>query len=345
MFALALRRIVSSALPLLALAWAGCAPSAPVPTVQALVDSVSEEQYQSYQLALENMGLGLYGGADYNMGYRNRDTREGLDSPGNQEARLYLRDAFSAMGLDVSIQGPHRNVVGEMTGTTTPGRIYIIGGHYDHLEGDLPGGDDNASGTAGVLEAARVLSQYRFESTIRFIGFNAEEDGLAGSKDYVENHVIPAGENVVGMINLDMILRPGSDVDPDNVIDVEVEARYAHEPSVAWARAFQQAADDFVPSLVVNDTVIDTESTSDNDSFRDAGFPAILVIENSLPDFWEANKYYHTYEDASDRLANDPNSPSGVTYGYAFAADVVRAVVGLVAGEAVLIPERGRRSF
>jgi Zn-dependent M28 family amino/carboxypeptidase len=329
----------------LILAWAGCGPGTPIPTVQLLVDSVSQEEYQTYQLAMENMGLGLYGGPDYNMGYRNRDALEGPDSPGNQEARLYLRDAFAAMGLEVSVQGTHENVVGELPGATTPDRIFVVGGHYDHLEGDFPGGDDNASGTAGVLEAARVLSRYHFDSTIRFIGFNAEEDGLEGSKDYVESHVVPNGENIVGMVNLDMILRPGSDVEPDNVIDVEVEALYEHQPSVALARAFQQAVHDFVPDLVVNDTVIDTESDSDNDSFREAGFPAILVIENSLPDFWDANAYYHTTEDASDRLANDPGSPSGVTYDYAFATDVVRAVVALVAQQAGLIPERGRRPF
>jgi Zn-dependent M28 family amino/carboxypeptidase len=281
------------------------------------------------------MGLGLYGGADFDMGYRNRDAYEGLGSPGNQEARMYLRHAFAAMGLEASLQGTHLNVVGELIGTTTPEKIYIIGGHYDHLEGDRPGGDDNASGTAGVLEAARVLSQHRFESTIRFIGFNAEEDTRAGSNDYVNNHVIPANENIVGMINLDMILRPGSDVDPNSVIDAEVEAKADHPPSVAWAEAFLEAADTYVPTLVVNDTIIDTESTSDNDPFRDAGFPAILVIENSLPDFWEANSHYHTYEDASDRLANDPESPSGVTYDYGFATEVTRAVVALIAQEAV----------
>jgi len=324
---------------------AGCGSPTPVPTVQDLVDGVSQERYQAYQLALENMGLGLYGGADYDMGYRNRDAREGMDSPGNQEARLYLRDAFTAMGLEVSLQGPHENVVAELPGMTTPDRIYVVGGHYDHLDGDSPGGDDNASGVAGVLEAARVLSPHHFESTLRFIGFNAEEDGLAGSKDYVDSHVIPNGENIVGMVNLDMILRPGSDVEPQNIIDAEVEAVYEHEPSVAWARAFLQAAGDFVPRLVVNDTIIDTESTSDNDSFRDGGFAAILVIENSLPDFWDANGYYHTAEDASDRLANDPNSPSGVTYDYAFASDVVRAVVALMAREARLVPRSPRRDF
>jgi hypothetical protein len=322
---------------------AGCSPELVVPSIQDVVGGVSQSHYQTYQLAVENMGLGLYGGADYDMGYRNRDAFEGLGSPGNQEARLYLQDQFAGMGLEVSVQGSYLNVVGELTGTTTPEKIYIIGGHYDHLEEDRPGGDDNASGTAGVLEAARILSQYRFESTIRFIGFNAEEDGLLGAKDYVDSHAIPAGENIVGMVNLDMILRPGSDVEPNSVIDVEVEAKFDHPPSVAWAEAFLQAAADYVPSLIVNDTIIDTESQSDNDAFREGGFPAILVIENSLPDFWDANAYYHGFEDASDRLANDAGNPTGVTYDFGFATEVVRVAVGLIAQEAVpvAIPARG----
>jgi Zn-dependent M28 family amino/carboxypeptidase len=328
---------------LLTLPAAGCTRVDADLSVQAVADHVSQTHYQTYHLDVENMGLGLYGGAGYDMGYRNRDAYEGPGSPGNQEARLYLQDQFAAMGLNVSVQGSYLNVVGELTGTTTPENIYIIGGHYDHLEDDRPGGDDNASGTAGVLEAARVLSQYRFESTIRFIGFNAEEDGLLGSKDYVDNHVVPAGENIMGMINLDMILRPGSDVDPHTIIDAEVEAQSKHPPSVAWAQAFQQAAADYVPSLIVNDTIVDTESTSDNDSFLNQGYPAILVIENSLPDFWDANEHYHTFEDASDRLANDSGSPSGVTYDYAFATEMTRAAVALIAQQAVLVSGPAQR--
>jgi Zn-dependent M28 family amino/carboxypeptidase len=290
-------------------------------------------------LDIENMGLGLFGGAEYDMGFRNRDGWEGPGSLGNQEARLYIQDAFRDMGLSVSVQGSFLNVVGELTGTTTPENIYVIGAHYDHLEGDQPGGDDNASGVAGVLEAARVLSQYRLQSTIRFIAFNAEEDGRGGSKDYVASHVIPGGEKIVGMVNMDMILRPGSDVDTHTVIDAELEAQSKHPPSVAWARAFLRAAAEYVPSLMVNDTIVDTESSSDNDSFLNEGYPAFLVIENSLPDFWDANTYYHTFEDASDRLANDPGSPSGVTYDYAFATDVTRAAVALIAQEAVLVAD------
>ncbi len=341
--------VVSAAASLLTLPVAGCTRVDADLSVQAVADRVSRTRYEAYQLDVESMGLGLYGGAGYDMGYRNRYGWEGPGSLGNQEARLYLQDAFTAMGLSVSVQGSYLNVIGELTGATTPENIYIVGAHYDHLGGDgpddddRPGGDDNASGTAGVLEAARVLSQYQFESTIRFIGFNAEEDGRGGSKDYVKDHVIPGGENIVGMINMDMILRPGSDVDPHTVIDAELEVQIKHPASVAWAQAYQQAAADYVPSLIVNDTIIDTESTSDNDPFLNEGYPAFLVIENSLPDFWDANSRYHTFEDASDRLANDPDSPSGVTYDYGFATDVTRAVVALIAQEAVLVSGPAQR--
>jgi len=310
------------------------------PAIRAMVDSVSMVQYRNYQVDIESMGQGLYGGSDYRMLYRNRDYHlENGPSPGNKEASLYIQDAFKDMGLEVTVQGKYANVVGELRGTASPGKIYIIGAHFDHLEGDMPGGDDNASGTAAVLEAARVLSQYRFESTIRFICFNAEEDGLLGSKDYVRNHVLPGDENIAGMINLDLILRPGSDVDSLSIIDAELESRSTHEPSWIWAKDFRQAATDYVPSLIVDETLIDGESSSDNDSFLEAGFPAFLVIENSDPDWAEANPYIHTYEDASDRLANNPESPAGVRYDYSFASDITRTAVALLAREAVLLSE------
>jgi len=309
------------------------------PAVKAVVDRVSQEHYQTYQLDVESMGLGLYGGKEYNLGYRNRDVSGTYCTLGNQEARLYLQDKFKDMGLTVSVQGKYKNVIGELAGTATPEKIYIIGAHYDHDEGDMPGGDDNASGTAGVLEAARVLSQYKFESTIRFICFNAEEDDLAGSHDYVKNHVVPNGENIVGMINMDAILRPGSDARPDRPIDVEIYTN----GSLPWAKAYVQAIADYVPSLVMGDIWNYADSWSDNDSFQNVGIPAFLVIENADGDwYWPnpvANPYIHHREDASDRLANDPDSSSGVRYDYAFATDIVRADVALLAQEAKLVAE------
>ncbi len=67
-----------------------------------------------------------------------------------------------------------------------------------------------------------------------------------------------------------------------------------------------------------------------------------MIIENSGADWeypgGESNDYYHTFDDASDRLANDPYGPSGVTYDFPFATDIVRASVALIAQEAVLVP-------
>jgi len=274
------------------------------------------------------------------MGYRNRDFHpEDGPSPGNLEACLYIREAFKDMELSVSMQGKYFNVIGELTGAMTPEKIYVIGAHYDHIKGDRPGGDDNASGVAGVLEAARVLSRHQFESTIRFICFNAEEDGLWGSQDYVKNHVVPGGENIIGMINLDLILRPGSDDDSLSVIDAELETQSIHPGSLSWARTFQQAAVYYVPSLIVDDNIIDGVSSTDNDSFLNEGYPAFLVIENSDPDWALANPYVHKYEDASDRLANNPANSGGVTYDYAFATNITRTAVALIAQDAKLLNE------
>ena len=300
-------------------------------------DKVSVMHYRAFHIYVESMGLGLYGGSKYDQGFRNRDADEGIGTLGNQETRLFLVDKLNDMGLKVTVQGKHQNVVAELTGTKTPEKIYIVGAHYDHIEGDRPGGVDNASGTAGMLEAARVLSQFEFESTIRFIGFNAEEDGLKGSKDYVNSIVIPAKENIVGMINMDMILRPGSDVEPNNIIDAELEVQRKHPPSLEWAQAYQKAATEYVPEMIVNDSIIETPSSSDNDSFLNNGYAAFLVIENSWPDFSDADPYWHKFDDASDRLANDPNSETGVTYDYNFACNIVRGITALIATEAKLI--------
>jgi len=310
-------------------------------SIQGVVGSVSQSQYQTYQQAIEDSGLGLYD-SQYDQGYRNRDGWAGDGSLGNQEARAYLTDQFTNMGLNVTIQGQYKNVVAELTGTTNPGQIYIIGGHYDtYLDGERPGGDDNASGTAGVLEAARVLSQYSFDSTIRFIGFNAEEDVMLGSGDYVDNVAVANSQNIAGMIDLDMILRPEFDNNLDELADLDVGTADT-ELFMNWANTFVSTAQLYVPSLVIDSgqPYIDASLASDHRPFINAGYPAFLLIENKANEIWGgSNAYYHTAEDASDALANDPFNPTGITYDYGFAADVVRATVATIALEAGVIPE------
>ena len=310
-------------------------------TIPELVCQVSQGQYQTYQQAIENGGLGFYD-SSYNQGYRNRDGWSGGGALGNQEVSLYLTNEFTRMGLDVSIQGDYKNVVAELTGTVTAERIYIVGCHYDtYLSGERPGGDDNASGTAGVLEAARVLSQYSFESTIRFIGFNAEEDWMKGSQDYVNNVVIANNENITGMINLDMILRPGWDDDPTEPEDLDIgtmNTAFCFD----WANTFITAAHTYAPLLNIDSSTPYTANwyAGDQGPSVEAGFPALMVSENTAGEIWSgSNAYYHLPGDASDGLANDPLSPSGVTYDYAFATDVVRTTVATLTQEAIFIPE------
>ena len=114
------------------------------------------------------------------------------------------------------------NVVGILDGSdpTLKHETIIIGAHYDHLgrggegslapkEGDIHhGADDNASGTAGVLELARIFSEQRPRPrrTLVFIAFSGEEEGLLGSNYYVNHPIVPLA-NTVAMINMDMIGR------------------------------------------------------------------------------------------------------------------------------------------
>jgi Zn-dependent M28 family amino/carboxypeptidase len=93
------------------------------------------------------------------------------------------------------------NVVGEITGAAKPDEVIVVGGHYDGHDVSQSA-NDNAAGTAVVMEAARALAPYATEigRTIRFIAFAQEEMGLIGSDEYVKAH---AGDNFVFMLNLD----------------------------------------------------------------------------------------------------------------------------------------------
>ncbi len=126
------------------------------------------------------------------------------------------------VSLAVDIEREHatvRNVLGFLPGKTK--EYVIVGAHYDHLgrgnESSLapsqigqvhPGADDNASGTAALLEVARILAGRgeQLGRGVLFIAFAAEEIGLLGARDWVEHPTLPI-ENAVAMINMDMVGR------------------------------------------------------------------------------------------------------------------------------------------
>ncbi|WP_318344400.1 M28 family peptidase [Flagellimonas baculiformis] len=103
------------------------------------------------------------------------------------------------------------NVVAIQRGTKYPNRFIIMSGDIDSrvsdpadFTSDSPGANDNASGMAGTIEAARVLSKYQFESSVIYVGLSGEEQGLYGGKGLAA-HAKEKGWDIVGILNNDMI--------------------------------------------------------------------------------------------------------------------------------------------
>jgi len=177
--------------------------------------------------------------------YLSDDALEGrmTGSPGADSAAAFVARRFEAVGLTPPAGGwlqefvvppdapaaPHlavaglegRNVIGILPGRDRElaREAVVVGAHYDHLGRGGPfaldpdsagavhnGADDNASGTAALIEIARVLALRPPARTVVFVAFTGEELGLLGSAYYVRHPVVPL-PRTVAMVNLDMVGR------------------------------------------------------------------------------------------------------------------------------------------
>lgn len=108
-----------------------------------------------------------------------------------------VEDSFTYGGYTIT------NLIVTKTGLVYPDTYVIVDGHYDSING--VGANDNGSGTAVILEAARRLVNVPTEYSIRFIHFTAEEIGLIGSQHYVNNTVIPQNMDIKVLLNIDQV--------------------------------------------------------------------------------------------------------------------------------------------
>ncbi len=159
---------------------------------QTLVDQVSSSNLQTNLTTFANFG------------------EKQLGSSAQANALNWMIDLYQSWGY-TDIQQHEVNSFGETgynlivtkTGTVYPDKYIIIDGHYDTING--PGANDNGSGTVILLELARILKDIPTEYSIKFIHFTAEEWGLIGSSQYVQEVVIPQNLDIRLVFNIDQV--------------------------------------------------------------------------------------------------------------------------------------------
>ena len=135
-----------------------------------------------------------------------------ISKPGNRLASEFLFNTYKSFGYDPEYQwfeprgaldGKTTNVVATLRGTVNPELVYVVSSHYDSVEIG-PGADDDTSGTAALLEAARVMAGHPMPATIVFASMTGEEAGLLGSREFVRR-AVAGNMRIVGALNNDMV--------------------------------------------------------------------------------------------------------------------------------------------
>lgn len=286
------------------------------------------------------------------FGTRHTLSETASETRGIGAARRWLETEFKAISKDCGgclevytvsdfVEGEPRiparteivNVIAVQRGTLDPDRVVIMSGDIDSRVSDVmdatsdsPGANDNASGLAGTLEAARVLSKHKFAGTIVYAGLSGEEQGLYGGK-ILAKYVLDEGWRVKAVLNNDMIGNiEGIDGVTDNrtarvfsegvrVVETEAEARTRRfsggevdSPSRNLARYIDRMADAYIANLDVMMVYrLDRFGRGGHHRpFNEAGMPGVRIME--------------THENY-DRQHQDLRTENGIAYG-----DVIEGV-------------------
>ena len=254
------------------------------PTIQTIINETNIDSLTYFVRELSGDVQTIIGGSPYTILSRNKN------QPGNNKAADYIKQKLNSYGLvtyDQNFSSTGRNVYGVQLGTVYPNKKYIICAHYDDMPSGTtaPGADDNASGTAAVIEAARIFTQYNSKYTIIYALWDEEEQGLIGSA-YYALQAYNAGDSIMGVINLDMI-----SWDSNNDGKAEIHTRPIAN-SIALKDKMLEINTLYNTGLTLS-TINPGATYSDHASFWNRNYGAILLIELD-GDF---NAYYHTVND------------------------------------------------
>jgi len=287
--------------------------------VQSMLDQVDPASVYTYTGDLSGAWEVSIDGKPYTI-----STRHALSGEPEAKAAQYLFEFYEDLGLQVeydqfSFQGQTlSNIVAQMEGSVFPERIFLITSHFDDvpITSPAPGADDNASGTTGVMMAAKILSQYDFGCTLRFVNFGAEEYGMIGSQDYAQQAYC-AGEDIQGVINLDMIAWNT----PATLPEMDIHSLSSIPGSDDLATTFQEIVQDYDLDLVP-ELANPITTRSDHSSFWKYDYPAILVSE----DWDDFNPNYHSIDDDLDSLQD-----------FSYYTNMIKASLGTMANMGCLV--------
>ncbi len=235
-------------------------------------------------------------------------------STGLFSARDWIRQHFVAQGLtpsDFNYQLANitsctptpapitlPNIIGLKAGGILANEWIVVGAHYDsrnpsRCDGTLnpqPGANDNASGCAGVIELARVFAETQTDRSILFMCFSGEEQGLVGSRRYVEA-LTNSGDisKVKLMINMDMI-----GFDPNGTNTARIESNAVHQSLIT---ELSNAAATYAPELNII-TSTNPNGGSDHAYFLQAGIPSAFTWENGAGIY----PHYHRATDLPENM-------------------------------------------
>ncbi|MBU1937669.1 M28 family peptidase [bacterium] len=273
--------------------------------LDAIVNQVSQAQCSTYVKRLQ----------DFGTRYSPHDSC--------RAAEQWAFNTFEDMGLETQLfpyyvqRDTWYNPVGKKVGVLYPDSIYIIIAHIDAISLipniSAPGAEDNGSGSACVLEAARILSHYDFDCTIEFVLVSGEEQGLYGSHAYAYDCYIN-NRNIAGVLNFDMISYDGG-----YGWDINIFADENFQAERDLADLLAQLTDDYSDTDTVR---IDTDGpvyASDHYWFSYYGFPAPFAIDSPDRDAPDWYPQYHTIFDLISNLDLD------------FGTEVVKGAVATIA--------------
>lgn len=237
-----------------------------------------------------------------------------------EKAAEYISAQFSSFGIPVELQSfrykgnTYKNIVAEVKGQDRGGRILVIGAHYDTVR-TTPGADDNASGIAGLLGLASLLSKKRHDRTIRLVAFSLEEMPVYRTRNMASYHYARSlreiKESVEGMICLEMIgffcENKGSQhyplpfmkhIYPDTGNFIAMVGNLRSKGfTERIAEGFRKGSDLPVVTLNAPPIVIGIDF-SDHWSFNKLGYKAFMVTDTAF----YRNPHYHAPTDLPETL-------------------------------------------